>query len=91
MKLFPANADPMSHSHKQMRFAAVCVCVVTAVDCGIVVAFLRHKKIELLRRMSVKEDGCQVCFDNHADVVLHPCSHRYKRTLRLPGIPSIWV
>ena len=36
----------------------------------------RHKKIEIVRRMSVKEDGCQLCYDNQATVILRPCGHR---------------
>lgn len=36
----------------------------------------RHKRIELLRNMTVLEDGCAVCCDDAANITLHPCGHR---------------
>ena len=30
----------------------------------------RHKKLELLKMMSIKEDACTLCFDANATVVL---------------------
>ncbi|XP_064640235.1 RING finger and SPRY domain-containing protein 1-like [Lineus longissimus] len=35
----------------------------------------RHKKLALLRAVSVKEDSCTLCFDNRATVILQPCAH----------------
>jgi hypothetical protein len=35
----------------------------------------RHVKLELLKRDSVKEDACTVCFDSRSDCVLRPCGH----------------
>nr|XP_018906252.1 PREDICTED: RING finger and SPRY domain-containing protein 1-like [Bemisia tabaci] len=35
----------------------------------------RHLKLEKLRRMSVKEDSCTLCFDFKATVTLKPCNH----------------
>lgn len=37
----------------------------------------RHLQLELLRRMSVREDSCTICFDNHANVCLQPCGHKW--------------
>merc|ERR1712018_842600 len=36
----------------------------------------RHKKLELLKMISIKEDACTLCFDANASVVLKPCLHR---------------
>uniref|UniRef100_A0A1B6LFK8 RING finger and SPRY domain-containing protein 1 n=1 Tax=Graphocephala atropunctata TaxID=36148 RepID=A0A1B6LFK8_9HEMI len=36
----------------------------------------RHLQLELLRRMSVREDSCTICFDNRASVCLQPCGHK---------------
>ncbi|XP_038070409.1 RING finger and SPRY domain-containing protein 1-like [Patiria miniata] len=35
----------------------------------------RHKKMALLRHMSVSENACNLCFDREADVILKPCNH----------------
>ncbi|KAK2154348.1 hypothetical protein LSH36_270g03024 [Paralvinella palmiformis] len=36
----------------------------------------RHKRLELLREVRVKEDSCTICCDQPADVTLQPCEHR---------------
>jgi len=36
----------------------------------------RHMKLELLKRLSVKDDACTLCFDNPASVQLDPCKHK---------------
>lgn len=36
----------------------------------------RHLQLELLRRMSVKEDSCTICFDYKATITLQPCGHK---------------
>ncbi|XP_074646208.1 RING finger and SPRY domain-containing protein 1-like [Tubulanus polymorphus] len=35
----------------------------------------KHKKLAMLRSVSVKEDSCTLCFDNTASVILQPCQH----------------
>ncbi len=35
----------------------------------------RHLKIEYLRKVSVKENACNLCFDHIANVILLPCEH----------------
>lgn len=36
----------------------------------------RHKKLALLRQLTIKEDSCTLCFDNKAEVSLQPCGHQ---------------
>lgn len=36
----------------------------------------RHVYLEQLRRFSVNEDSCTLCFDQKATVTLAPCNHR---------------
>ena len=36
----------------------------------------RHLKLELLKRESVKEDACTLCFGRPADSSISPCGHR---------------
>ena len=36
----------------------------------------RHLKLEMLRRVSVKDDACTLCFDRRANAVIEPCEHR---------------
>lgn len=36
----------------------------------------RHIYLEQLRKMSVREDSCTLCFDQKACVRLLPCDHR---------------
>ncbi|XP_071784968.1 RING finger and SPRY domain-containing protein 1-like [Asterias amurensis] len=35
----------------------------------------RHKKMALLRHMSVSDSACNLCFDREANVILKPCNH----------------
>lgn len=35
----------------------------------------RHIRLELLRKLSVREDSCTLCFDKRASVRLIPCGH----------------
>ncbi|XP_076811056.1 RING finger and SPRY domain-containing protein 1-like [Clavelina lepadiformis] len=35
----------------------------------------KHKKMELLQRMSIGEDCCDICCDQEADTILKPCGH----------------
>ncbi|ESO85848.1 hypothetical protein LOTGIDRAFT_130506 [Lottia gigantea] len=35
----------------------------------------RHKKLDLLKQVLVKEDSCTLCFDKQANMELHPCGH----------------
>lgn len=36
----------------------------------------RHIYLDQLRRLSVREDSCTLCFDQRASVRLLPCNHR---------------
>ncbi|XP_026473352.1 RING finger and SPRY domain-containing protein 1-like [Ctenocephalides felis] len=36
----------------------------------------RHLYLEQLRKLSIHEDSCTLCFDKRATVTLHPCQHR---------------
>lgn len=36
----------------------------------------RHIYLDQLRRLSVREDSCTLCFDQKASVRLLPCNHR---------------
>ncbi len=36
----------------------------------------RHMKLELLNRLTVKEDACTLCFDKQACTILLPCKHK---------------
>ncbi|XP_046359890.1 RING finger and SPRY domain-containing protein 1-like [Haliotis cracherodii] len=36
----------------------------------------RHKKLDLLKQVTVKEDSCTLCFDRQANIMLRPCKHR---------------
>ena len=36
----------------------------------------RPLKLEAMKRLSVKENACTLCFDNLANVQLVPCSHK---------------
>lgn len=36
----------------------------------------RHIRLEQLRRLSVREDSCTLCFDQFASVQLTPCGHK---------------
>jgi hypothetical protein len=33
-------------------------------------------KLELLNRLTVKEDACTLCFDSQACTMLKPCQHK---------------
>ncbi|KAL0280240.1 UNVERIFIED_CONTAM: hypothetical protein PYX00_001592 [Menopon gallinae] len=35
----------------------------------------RHIRLELLRKLSVREDSCTLCFDKKASIRLKPCGH----------------
>lgn len=37
----------------------------------------RHIYLDQLRKLSVREDSCTLCFDQRASVRLLPCNHRY--------------
>lgn len=41
----------------------------------------RHIYLEELRKQSVREDSCTLCFDKKASVRLVPCDHRYEQFL----------
>lgn len=36
----------------------------------------RHIYVDRLRRLSVREDSCTLCFDQKASIRLLPCNHR---------------
>jgi hypothetical protein len=36
----------------------------------------RHIHLEQLRKLSVREDSCTLCFDKRASVRLLPCGHK---------------
>ncbi|XP_063232798.1 RING finger and SPRY domain-containing protein 1-like [Bacillus rossius redtenbacheri] len=36
----------------------------------------RHIRLDYLRKLSVREDSCALCFDKHASVRLVPCGHK---------------
>ena len=36
----------------------------------------RPLKLEAMKRLSVKENACTLCFDNLANVQLVPCNHK---------------
>ncbi|XP_077982283.1 RING finger and SPRY domain-containing protein 1-like isoform X1 [Glandiceps talaboti] len=36
----------------------------------------RHKKLALLRHISVSEGACNLCFDKMANTMLKPCEHK---------------
>ena len=36
----------------------------------------RHIRLEQLRKLSVREDSCTLCFDKRASVRLIPCGHK---------------
>ncbi|XP_065340282.1 RING finger and SPRY domain-containing protein 1-like isoform X2 [Cloeon dipterum] len=36
----------------------------------------RHIRLEQLRKLSVRDDSCTLCFDDYASVQLTPCGHR---------------
>ena len=37
----------------------------------------RPIKLAALKRLSVKENACTLCFDNIANIQLLPCNHKY--------------
>ena len=50
--------------------------IVTVVKFMFCLCINRHKRLELLREVRVKEDSCTICCDQPADVTLQPCEHR---------------
>lgn len=40
------------------------------------IAFLRHRRLALLKQVSIRENCCSLCCDEVADTQLKPCGHR---------------
>ena len=39
--------------------------------------FLRHRRLALLKQVSIRDNCCTLCCDQMADTELRPCGHRY--------------
>lgn len=48
----------------------------------------RHLFLEQLRKMSVHEDSCTLCFDAKGNVRLEPCKHRWENWI---GFYCFWL
>ena len=42
----------------------------------------RPMKLEAMKRLSVKENACTICFDNIANIQLLPCQHGWVQSSR---------
>lgn len=45
------------------------------------VLYLRHRRLALLKQVSIRENCCTLCCDEMADTELKPCGHRYVTVL----------
>ncbi len=50
----------------------------TFICTNFLVYYFRHRRLALLKQVSIRDNCCTLCCDQMADTELRPCLHRYK-------------